>query len=466
MEMIENDKTVNIVLTAGHDVWSMLLLAYGYPNNIEKIKELILEKSKGSSGITKAEYQKLIETHSEYIPEIALEKINTIFNSLRKTKLKGLLVRELTERVSNFYKNAKKDGVNTSVCNGITGKVLDLCINIFITGQVQNTQNDTDGFIEGYAELLHCKEVKNMYYGHDKIMNTLKKIPLNGEPVNIKEKDKIMTIVSFDVNAAAKEANVDLKGFTRFDIDVLNGVASLTQSGNWYFTQFQLFEVITRYSIKKMSPKWSYDIHASMKKWRMASGDIDITEAVKLYPKLESLLKELSTDTVLINWESYKQKTRNGSETVVYHIFRTPILFAIAEAKGHVSCYDIRHLKASTKKGNERNSIESILLKNYMLEWVQQRVKNPKKFQNYKPTMLLSTLYSEFDSTSTAERRSTRDNLKKILQEMKEAALVQDYEFLPVSRPSKVQFYLYDNKQLFLDADYKEMELEKENNSD
>lgn len=205
------------------------------------------------------------------------------------------------------------------------------------------------------------------------------------QPVDILKNGKrevIVPVQSF-ISVVDPEGNLLPANLTPFDGEVFNGVCTLTENGQYFFTRNQIYEAFAGKSTT--SEKALKAVDASMRKMRSSLISLDWTEHAKLNGLQLNPGDTVVVDDNMIHSESVLLNI-NGKEARGYHILKEPALFQYAKAVKQIQTIQDRKLLDVGLSNTE----DIIKIKNYLLRRIGS-IKNPhSKLSN---TILFDTVF-------------------------------------------------------------------------
>lgn len=274
----------------------------------------------------------------------------------------------------------------------------------------------------------------------DAISNRLAQLRnFNRINVSSRKKNTVYTAVTID-SPAHMQIDGNLK-LTNYDKSIINGVASILESGNTNFTIPMLYHAMTGKENPSLDAALIDELRARLDIMRRLMITIDLTEEVK-----EHLIGQLPADAEGI--ESFTIEGSllplnkytgiiNGQKSELYQIIDTPPLHNYAKMKNQIATVPISLLKAPLNNNNT-----TIPLKNYLITRIEG-MKNPhNRLKQNK--ILFESIYRELgvqDRDKKIKKR-IRDYTEIILKHFISEGYIRQYDILKEGRTIRaVQIY-------------------------
>lgn len=197
---------------------------------------------------------------------------------------------------------------------------------------------------------------------------------------------------------------IDGGALSTYDKSIVNGVTSLLESGNLFFSIPMLYHAMTGKQNPTMDEQLAYEIATRLEKMRRMTLSIDLSEEIQqsLYkPSADELgLSQLEIEGYLLPLNKISGLI-NGKRTEMYQIIHDPPLYTYSKVKRQLASVPLQLLDAPIN-----NNSTTIPLKTYLIQRIEMMKNTRNRITSSR--VLYDSIYEELGAEEANKTRKMR----------------------------------------------------------
>ena len=292
--------------------------------------------------------------------------------------------------------------------------------------------DSSESILKRLLPVLQVTRPKSYVMPVDAISNRLSQLQdFNRVNVSGRRKNTVYTAVTLDAPTHMQiDGNLKL---TTYDKSIINGVASLLESGNSSFTIPMLYHAMTGKENPSLEPTLVEELSSRLDMMRRLMITIDLTEEVREHlirqaPQDADGIESFTIEGALLPLNKYTGII-HGQKSELYQVIDTPPLQSYAKMKNQIATVPISLLKAPLN-----NNSTTIPLKNYLITRIEG-MKNPNNHLKQN-RILFDSIYRELGALERDKKvkKRIRDYTEIILTHFISEKYIQHYELIKEGR--------------------------------